>query len=98
MTTFYLCADCTAIIAVAMMLYLTEPSMHDTNEPPLLTLEQKVHLNLESAIENGYDLTTWTAEDIVADLLAFADELEEHKAEELLPHVITWKLIRSATS
>lgn len=46
--------------------------------------------NLESAMEGGYDISGWTAEDIVADLLAFAADCEDNTPEELLPHVRAW--------
>jgi hypothetical protein len=89
-TEFYMLIDCTGVIAVAVMLYLTEALMPGPNE-----LEQKVHSNLDSAVDNGYDVTGWTAEDIVADLRAFAVELEDYSDEALLPHVVTWKTARN---
>jgi hypothetical protein len=58
-------------------------------------LEQRIHEMLDDAIENDYDIATWTADDIVADLLAFADLHDDEGAEQLKPHVITWKMKRA---
>ena len=87
----YLGLDLTALLVVVVILHMTERPM---TEPTTETLEQRVHAMLDDAVENGYDITTWTADDIVADLLAFADVTET--AEDLHPHVVTWKLKRSA--
>lgn len=59
-------------------------------------VEQRVHDMLDNAVENGYDVREWTADDIVADLLAFADLMDEESfADVLKPHVVSWKLKRS---
>ena len=60
------------------------------------TIEQRIHGMLDNAVENGYDVRDWSADDIVADLLAFADLMDEESFGDVLkPHVITWKLKRS---
>jgi hypothetical protein len=41
------------------------------------------------------DISTWTADDIVADLLAFADLRDDEGEEQIKPHVITWKMKRA---
>lgn len=46
--------------------------------------------NLNDAIENGYSFSGWTPEEIAADLVAFAADLEEHDAADLVPHVNAW--------
>jgi hypothetical protein len=78
-----------AILATAIMLYLTEEPMP---EPP--TDEQRVFAMLDDAQTNGYDISTWTADDIVADLLAYADLKEGDTEESLKPHVIAWQNAR----
>lgn len=62
-----------------------------TNE----TQEQRVHSMLEEAQTNGYDISDWTIDDIVADLLAYADLDEEETEDVLRRHVISWKAKRS---
>lgn len=57
-----------------------------------MTPERKVVFdNLNSAKENGYDVSFWSVDDIIADLQAFAVDLEECTDEELRPHVEAWK-------
>lgn len=60
------------------------------------TREQRIHAMLDDAVANEYDITTWPVEDIVADMLAFA-ELEEDEGEaEIKPHIETWKAKQGA--
>jgi hypothetical protein len=97
MRTIYITLDVIAIVAVAVMLYLTEEPMADqpTTEPPEQTQEQRIHSMLDDAMLNEYDISTWTADDIVADLLAYADLRDDEGEDEIKPHVITWKMKRS---
>lgn len=60
--------------------------------------EARIHEMLTSTVENGYDITTWTADDIVADVLAFADLDEDEGEAEIRPHVLTWKMKRSGST
>lgn len=53
-------------------------------------LRDLVFANLASAVENGHDFADWPAEDIAADLVAFAADVEDRDVEELLPHVRAW--------
>lgn len=58
----------------------------------------QVFANLDAAIENGYPIDTWTAEDIALDLLAFAADFEDDiwTVPKLLPHVEAWLAKRKA--
>lgn len=49
-----------------------------------------VFSNLNDALANDYDVRTWTAADIAADLVAFAADCEDYDPEELAPHIETW--------
>lgn len=92
--SIYYLLDGAAIIATAIMLYLTEKPMPEKPKTP--TMEQRVYAMLDSAVENGYDIRDWSVDDIVADLLAFADLTNDDDTEEnIRPHVITWKISRS---
>ena len=93
--TFMLTLDLIAMTAVAAMLMLTENEMTDETKPPDQTDEQRIHAMLDDAVNNDYDISTWTADDIVADLLAFADLRDDEGEEQIKPHVITWKMKRS---
>lgn len=88
---FYVFTDTCGMIATAVMLYLTEPNMPETKTE---TTEQRVHSMLDDAVANGYDVSTWTVDDIVADLLAYADLTDEETEEAIRPHVIAWKQVR----
>lgn len=95
MTTeeFHLLSDALGLLAVVIMLHLTEEPM---TQPEPETMEQRIHSMLDDAMDNDYDISTWTADDIVADLLAYADLNEEETAEAIKPHVIAWKMKRGA--
>lgn len=80
--------DLLALFAVVVILHLTEKPMSEAE-----SLEQRVHAMCDDAMANDYDISTWTADDIVTDILAYTDVTETH--EEMLPHVITWKMKRS---
>jgi hypothetical protein len=92
---FYLAVDALAILATVIMLNLTEKKMP---EPITETDEQRIHAMLDDAQTSGYDISTWTADDIVADLLAFAELKETDTADTLKPHVIKWKTERNYAS
>jgi hypothetical protein len=68
-----------------------------THTPPnkVDTTEQRIHSMLDDAMSNDYDIATWTADDIVADLLAYADLRDDEGENEIKPHVITWKMKRA---
>ena len=83
---FFFALYMVAIIATVIMLYLTEPVMPKPSD------EQRIFAMLDDAGTNGYDITTWTADDIVADLLAYADLKESDTEETIKPHVIKWKM------
>jgi hypothetical protein len=104
--TLYLTIDAAAILAVAIHIWWTEitmekPTPQDFAESVVgndkyKERETRLHAMMDDAVANEYDITGWTADDIVADLLAFADlELDEGE-EEIKPHVLTWKMKRSA--
>lgn len=52
--------------------------------------QDQVIAALNTAAENGYDMSQHTPEDIVADLLAYEVQAENDTAENLLPHVHAW--------
>ena len=54
--------------------------------------EKRIHSMLDDTVANEYNITTWSADDIVADLLAFADLEQDEGEDEIKPHVITWKM------
>lgn len=85
---FYFMCDVLGLVAVVVMLHLTEDHMTDL---PTETMEQRIHAMLDDAMANDYDISTWTADDIVADLRAYADLTEDETDEAIKPHVITWK-------
>lgn len=91
-STFYLVIDAAAILATAIMLYLTEEPMTD---PKAALMEQRVHAMLNDAMQNEYDIGDWSVDDIIADLLAYADLTDDETEEAIRPHVITWKANRS---
>ena len=58
--------------------------------------EQRIHGMLEDHLANqDDDISKWTADDIVADLLAFAELHDGEGEEEIKPHVISWKMKRA---
>lgn len=67
---------------------------HQANE----TREQRIYAMLDNAVENRYDFSVWTVEDIIADLLVFADLNDDEAEDEIRPHVITWKQKRSGVT
>lgn len=87
--------DLLGLLVVVAMLHLTESPMPEP-EPELETLEQRVHAMLNDAMANEYDISSWTAEDIVTDLLAFADVTET--AEELLPSRCSLEAVEEFTT
>lgn len=94
---FTLLTDALGVAATAVMLFLTtrRTAMTDTTQTTQ-TDEQRVHAMLDDAMENQYDISTWTVDDIVADLLAYADLEESDTEETLRAHIITWKAKRMA--
>lgn len=91
--TFIITTDLLGLIAAAVTLFpLERPMAEVTTE----TAEQRIHAMLDDAMSNGYDISTWTADDIVADLLAFADLRDDEDEAAIRPHVLTWKMKRSA--
>jgi hypothetical protein len=93
-STFYLLVDATAILATAIMLYWTEKQMPNEDPKPN-EQEQRIHAMLDSANNDGYVIEDWSVDDIVADLLAYAELSEEETEDAIRPHVITWKANRS---
>jgi len=45
---------------------------------------------LDNALDNGYDLSKMTLEQIADDLLEFDADLEGCTAEQLIPHIQAW--------
>lgn len=86
----YLGLNLVAALVVVVILHLTERPM-----PEPETMEQRIHSMLDDAMNNEYDISTWTADDIVADLRAYADLTEDETDEAIKPHVITWKMKRN---
>lgn len=84
---FYLLVDTLAILATVGMLYVTEKEMERRQTE---TIEQHIHGMLNDP-GNEEDITTWSVDDIVADLLAYAD-LDDQETEDVIrQHVISWK-------
>lgn len=104
---FYMTVDAIAILATALMLYMTEKQTMTHEKPEPLdfaesvaghaneTQEQRVHAMLDDAQTNGYEIDHWSVDDIVADLMAFADTRDDETEDVIRPHVITWKANRS---
>ena len=55
-----------------------------------MTLEEQVHQSLNFGVDNGYDLTERSAQELADDLQDFCQQYEELESEELAPHVQTW--------
>lgn len=55
-----------------------------------MNIREIVFSNLNDAMENGYDISTWTGNDIVNDLKAYAEDCQDISEEDLLPHVLEW--------
>lgn len=98
---FRLLADALGVAATAVMLFLTtrkrpmQKSLpQDFAESVVGNDEQRIHAMLDDAMENQYDISIWTVDDIVADLLAFADLKDSDTEETLRVHIITWKAKR----
>lgn len=88
--TVWLTLDAAAILAVAIMLYLTERTMDDKKTK---SREARIHAMLDEHNKGSeYDVSGWTVDDIVADLLAYAELAEDWGEDEIKPHVITWKM------
>jgi hypothetical protein len=45
---------------------------------------------LAFAVENGYDLKTWSVGDIILDLQAYCEDCQDMGDAELRPHVEEW--------
>ena len=54
-------------------------------------LENTVHEALDNALDNGYDMLKFTNMQIAIDLIEFDAVLEKHSAEELIPHIESWR-------
>lgn len=59
------------------------------------TTKDRIYAMLNDAKQNDYDVSTWTVDDIVADLLAYADLRDDETEDVIRPHVITWKMART---
>jgi hypothetical protein len=92
--TIMLTLDAFALFAVALMLYLTEEAAMDTTPTETIeTTEHRVFSMLDDAYQHNYhDLIDWSVDDIVADLLAFAELRDDEVEDTIRPHVITWKM------
>ena len=56
-----------------------------------MTLEQKVHHNLNVASEeNEVSFSSWCPEEIAVDLITYAQDMEDYTVEDLVPHIRTW--------
>lgn len=93
----FLALDAAAILATAIMLYLTERKMDDAKTK---ARENRIHEMLsEHRSGADYDVSTWTVDDIIADLLAygeFGEMGEDWTEDDIRPHVITWKMKHGA--
>jgi hypothetical protein len=58
-------------------------------------LEQRVYTALDTAVENGYPLTEYPAEEIAVDLGTYDAQFEHTPAEVLTPIIVKWLAIRS---
>jgi hypothetical protein len=56
-------------------------------------LKEKVYSNLDDALQNEYDVRDWEVDDIVTDLLLYADDLSGYSGEDLKPYVISWLVV-----
>lgn len=52
--------------------------------------QQIVFDNLNSAMDNGYDVCNWPWQDIAADLMAFAADCGDMTEAQLKPHIEAW--------
>lgn len=59
-------------------------------------LRDVVFENLAAAVENGCDFEGWPAEDIAGDMIAYAEDVADRLAAELVPHVEEWLRRRAA--
>jgi hypothetical protein len=55
---------------------------------------QLIKKSLDQAVAHGYELDTWSAEDIAADLGQYDATVEEYTIAQVLPCVQAWKLKR----
>lgn len=53
--------------------------------------QKRINESLDSAIENGYELDEWSAEDIAADLNQYDSNFESFESKDLVPFIQTWK-------
>lgn len=53
-------------------------------------LRDRIFESLNSAIENGYELREWTAEDIAKDLAEYDSYFESTPVEDLVPFIQEW--------
>lgn len=49
--------------------------------------QDKVFQSLDQAVSNGFDLHTWTAEDIVYDLIAYSSDFDEPPEDNMKVHM-----------
>lgn len=55
-------------------------------------LKAKIYESLNSAIDNGYELNDWPAEQIAQDLSEYDAFFEGYLEPELVPHIVSWLL------
>jgi len=60
------------------------------------SLRDMVFENLDNGLENEPDIVNWTVLDIAIDLTAYAADLEDYKAMDLVPYVKEWLEARRA--
>lgn len=53
--------------------------------------QKRINESLDSAIESGYELDEWSAEDIAADLNQYDSNFESFESKDLVPFIQTWK-------
>lgn len=55
-------------------------------------LKKKIFESLDNAVDNGYELKEWPAENIALDLAEYDEFFESYTQPELVPHIVEWLL------
>ncbi len=58
----------------------------------VIEFEQKVFDSLDNAVNNGYDLSTFSIEEIANDLKEYDSDMAKIKPEKLIPIIRKWRL------
>jgi hypothetical protein len=86
-------------ISIAPSLKLKYDAWLERERERLMFITQEtVDTNLNAAMDGGYDISDWTAEDIAIDLLCYAADCESSTVEVLIPFIQAWKDARCAST